>query len=517
MILQIVKKDWRLLWPFVIGLALLQGVAEWARYGRHVLGGLGASQPLDIAVLLGWIALVAAVVHQDVVPGTRQDWLTRPIKRLDLLAAKLVFVLALVHGPVFLANTVDVLAAGFSLPQALAAATARGVSLFATVTVPVFVLAAVTRNMLELIVAAIVVSLLSELAPVLLSGSTGTPCGATCQTSIEWITTLVRLAVLVAGAGVVLGLQYLKRGTAWARVALAVATVTVGLTSQLPWGLAFALQQRSTGAPAVPSNVSIELDLARGRVAAPDVLSPDEADTLRARASLMGEASDVELRGRVLFRETQGTTLALPLTITRGQNGDVLWADRVEARLVNAAGRLVYRGRGDALEVHAETEDVQALFVPSYVFDRHRDDALELQLDYALTSLEADGELTMPAAGGEARFASNERCTTAPLRNRPAVRMRCLTLHRPSCYIVEAENRASGARFGRRLICDPDYSRFQLGVGLFGSFEIDVPFPNDARLEDWIVRYSPYAPREHFTRRTTAPQLRLADWTDEPR
>jgi hypothetical protein len=91
--------------------------------------------------------------------------------------------------------------------------------------------------------------------------------------------------------------------------------------------------------------------------------------------------------------------------------------------------------------------------------------------------------------------------------------MRCLTLHRPSCYIVRAENRGSGARVGERLICQPDYSPLQLGLRLFESFEIDVPLPDDARLEDWFVRYVPFRPREHFTTRLTVPQLELADWT----
>ncbi len=326
---------------------------------------------------------------------------------------------------------------------------------------------------------------------------------------------LGRISVVVIGALAVIGLQYFRRGaTRSARAAVLVATVAYAAVGQLPWGFAHGLQQRSTGTPAVPADVALELDLARGHVTAPDMLSPAQAEIFRARASLAGQASNGEL-GVWLSRQTQGTTLALPLKITRSHDGDVLWADRVEARLVDAGGRVVYRGTGDALEVHAETEEVQILFVPSDVFDRHRDEALRLEVDYSLTALEMDGELSLPADGGEARFASNDRCTTEPLRNRDGVRMRCLTLHRPSCYSVSAEKRAGDARVGERLICQPDYSRFQLGFRLFESFEIDVPLPDDARREDWLVRYVPFRPREHFTSRLIVPQLRLADWAVE--
>jgi hypothetical protein len=260
--------------------------------------------------------------------------------------------------------------------------------------------------------------------------------------------------------------------------------------------------------------VALELDLSRGRGAAPDVGSSALAELLRARSSLAGQMTDEELRGRLL-RETEGTTIGLPLAIAAAPADAVLWADRVLARLIDADGNVLYRGVGDSLEVHAEAEDVQTLFIPSSVFDRHENRALRLELDYSLTSLEPDDGLTMPAAGGDARFANNDRCSAEPLRNRSAVRMRCITLYRPSCYTIEAENRTNGAVAGYRLVCSPDYARGRFESRLLGGFEVDVPFAADARLEDWILRFTPYSPREHFVRHVTLPQLRLADWTLE--
>jgi hypothetical protein len=40
----------------------------------------------------GVATLIAALVHQDGLVGVRQDWLERPIRRRDLFAAKVLFV-----------------------------------------------------------------------------------------------------------------------------------------------------------------------------------------------------------------------------------------------------------------------------------------------------------------------------------------------------------------------------------------------------------------------------------------
>jgi hypothetical protein len=41
--------------------------------------------PLIMIGILGTGFLIASVVHQDAIPGVRQDWLVRPVKRRDLL------------------------------------------------------------------------------------------------------------------------------------------------------------------------------------------------------------------------------------------------------------------------------------------------------------------------------------------------------------------------------------------------------------------------------------------------
>src|SRR2546423_5869145 len=43
--------------------------------------------------------LIAAIVHVEAIPGVRQDWLVRPIRRGNLLLEKFLFVVLMVGGP----------------------------------------------------------------------------------------------------------------------------------------------------------------------------------------------------------------------------------------------------------------------------------------------------------------------------------------------------------------------------------------------------------------------------------
>src|SRR5437867_3622807 len=88
-------------------------------------------------------------VHVDAIPGVRQDWLVRPIKRRDLLAAKLLFVILLVQGPILLTDFVGAAANGFPFAQSLSASLSHNVFWLATFYLPVLAFASLTRNFTE--------------------------------------------------------------------------------------------------------------------------------------------------------------------------------------------------------------------------------------------------------------------------------------------------------------------------------------------------------------------------------
>ncbi len=452
MILHILKKDLRLLWPFVAGLTALNAITQWSRYGWSVLGD-GGWPVFGPLALIAWVLFVIVLVHQDVIPGTRQDWLTRPIKRRDVLAAKLLFVVGLLHAPLFVMMTLEVLAAGYSLADAVGGAFVRSLSILFVVSLPTFAVAAVSRNLIEAAIVAILAAVVAEPVAVFFDVLTNEPCGATCGSSLAWVGMVAIVVVIAVAALVVIALQYFKRGaTFWARGAMLVAAVAFVLAERVSWDAAFALQRVLTGAPAEPASVLLSVD--GGEVAAPLQPAAERAAIMAARARLVGDENASSLEGNGLSRSIAGTTISLPLRIDGQRAGTVLWVDRVELRLLDAGGRVVYRGEGDELELRAGTTGfVQAFFIPADVFSASAGTELRAELDYWLTSLEESAAATLPAAGGETRLPSGEQCVSRPLRAGNAISVSCLTIDPPPpCYTAALEGGVRPARLRAEVL-----------------------------------------------------------------
>ena len=201
MVRHILKKDWLLLWPLVGALTALQALIAWARFTAGPPPNSVPSVPAAFLVLLAASMLIALVVHQDPIPGTRQDWLTRPIGRGDLFLSKLLFVIALVQGPWFVADVAQGVAGGFGLGQSVTAAAACAGWVLLTLTIPMLAFAAVTASMTETLAAAIAV--LAMLIVPALIGATS----PTALTGFAWVPALVRELLLLGAAIGVLILQ----------------------------------------------------------------------------------------------------------------------------------------------------------------------------------------------------------------------------------------------------------------------------------------------------------------------
>src|SRR5207237_4124677 len=133
----------------VAALAVLQGLLAWGRFaGGPFLNGF-TLVPVSLFVLLAVATSITLVVHQDPIPGVRQDWLVRPIPRRDLFLAKLIFVVVLVQGPWWVTDLLQGLANGFSFGQSAAAATACAVWVLLTLTLPVLAFATLTATMTQ--------------------------------------------------------------------------------------------------------------------------------------------------------------------------------------------------------------------------------------------------------------------------------------------------------------------------------------------------------------------------------
>ena len=153
MIWRIFRKDVRQLWPLIaiVAMAQLTNATFWFSLGhfKEPRGLVIFADLFLMAIFLGMAALTAAVVQQDVLPGVSQDWLVRPIRRSDLLRAKLLFVVIAVHGPGLVADLAHATAAGFAPRDSLAAALSRSGLMLLVFDLPVFALAAMTRTLVQ--------------------------------------------------------------------------------------------------------------------------------------------------------------------------------------------------------------------------------------------------------------------------------------------------------------------------------------------------------------------------------
>ena len=159
MVWHIFRKDWNLVWKLFLAVAAIEFLPAIIRVK---LGFFGEDPTLEYLLApLGYIVILAsalmtiAVVQQDSIPSVREDWLTRPVPRGDLLSAKLFFAVVLVQVTVFAADIFLGIATGFPLGPALSAALAHNLYWVLVVTLPAFMLASITRNITEAIVAGV--------------------------------------------------------------------------------------------------------------------------------------------------------------------------------------------------------------------------------------------------------------------------------------------------------------------------------------------------------------------------
>ena len=199
---------------------------------------------------------------------------------------------------------------------------------------------------------------------------------------------------------------------------------------------------------------------------------------LAARGRLAGQEARRRSKAGAFSRSLAGTTISLPLRIDGQRAGTVLWADRVELRLLDAGGRVVYLGEGDELELRAGTTGVvQGVFIPAYVLSAYAGTELRAELDYWLTSLEENAAATLPAAGGETRLPSGEQCASRPLRAGNAISVSCLT-DSSAAGVLHGRARRRGADL---LVCAPSYWPDALWGNLFARFDVNVAVTGGAR------------------------------------
>jgi len=531
MIWHIFRKDWKLLWPFVTLVAAMQCVnaVAWLRIDP-LDSRIGPNELITLALtatflmFIGVAVLTFMAVHQDRIPGDRQDWLIRPISGRDLMSAKLLFIVIAVHGPMFLANLGEAVFTGFTFWDSLSAALWRGGYVLLALTLPMFAIAAITSTLVEFVAGALAIGLVFLAVffggAVFFAGPTGLQIGG-----IGWITGMwggLWLAIMLAAAIVIVPLQYLRRATVRARCIALGAVLLAETVAFLPWAPAYSIQQTLSADRAAGQKVAVAFDPGVGRSA--------------------GEAS----------RSSEIHALWLPVRVSGLGPDTLLYRDLTAIRIIGSDGEILSHGLavsddpqqrvGGGFNLPRDDFPVrpaaagnatahQLIILPTTVYERLRSQPVRVELDYSLTLFRADATDRIKALNGDVQTAAFGRCRTRIEEDGGQIRLACLkTGSGPGCTTLTLENPLNGLRNTTIDHCYAEYWPFAAHVShyLLTFIEGKTSRYQEVRFRDpeGLVKYAvdstqvanaqvilkAYRPVAHFTRQLVIPAIRLGDW-----
>lgn len=516
MIWHIFKKDAKLLWIYVVGVAAMHLAAAIILYEMTTNTSNSRAwaellNTIPLVAYLGMAFVTAMAVLQDPLVGVRQDWLVRPIRRTDLLLAKLLFVVLLVQGPLFLADLIGSLANGFPLYQCFAASLSRGVFVFLAYNLWAFALATLIRNLSDAVLAGVIVAVTAVGFQLVVQALFGRGSDSTLDTGVAWFPISIRLALSLVASTIVLIVQFAKRKTLVLRVFAAAVLLMALLTRLIPWRTAFAAEQSIFHGRATPDPISIAFDPSLGRY-------QREAG-----------AADINKFGSNTG-DSSGAVIYLPIRMNSLPTNSVVKLDRAEYSIASPERRTLYRGIGSMListgEMPMESSaQYETIRVPTGVYNAIADRRVALSIHYSATTFGLQNSFAIPAVGGEQRMPGFGVCSTKIDSDGDGIALHCEQIgNPPTCAQIFLEHPPTGKRNPEALACPGDYSPYfgkllYNDLARFGA-ELDfrdlnglARYPVDgSMLQDARVVIRNYTPQSHFTRDLLLPSIRLKDW-----
>jgi len=521
MIWRIFKKDWMLLWPLVAVVAGLHVINAMIWLTAGFFGIRELTQIANVfpaGVLLGTGALIVATVHQDVLPGDRQDWLVRPIPRRDLVLEKLSFVLIAVNGPILLVDMVHCMAMGFTFADSLSAALTRGVYLLLYFNLPVLGLAALTSSFIEAVGAFLAICVITVVIRIgiiaVIGGNPRIPTFATMGNGEMLFEAWNLIALAVAAA--VIPLQYFYRATRRARAISLAAILLLPLAACIPWSSAFAFQGWLSADPKAAKAVAVAFDPRIGRIGLqPGSTTRSNSIWMPVRLSgLVPNSIVLDDRAYVRIIGRDGTTLYRGLAI-----GEPQATNRVDAAPTSVDDLPVRTTTGGDVQTH------QLITLPRRIYELVRDRPVRVEMDYSLTLFRLDASDTIAAVNGDKRIAHLGLCRTKIDDDGDEIEISCLkTGGNVTCGTAFLENAVTAQRNPPYNFCNkyyPPITAHFIPDAMFrfrGELHFRDPqglakYPVDSsQLANIRVSLKTYAPVAHFTRHLTIPEIRLGDW-----
>lgn len=242
-VLHIFRKDARHYWrESVISIALMAAYAWYEMRGwtddgimgysgfRGLLTFSSLSGLVSVLLPISWVIVIVRVIQGESLVGDRQFWITRPYEWKNLLAAKILFILAVVNLPLLIADIFLLWKAGFQPTHYLTGLLWMQLMLILFLLIAIASLASVTANVLQFSLAALALFIylvaVSWLASKIPSSSFSGPADS------------VQGVLLIATSIAVIAIQYARRKTVSSRWIIAgLAAVIVVIVVATPYGM----------------------------------------------------------------------------------------------------------------------------------------------------------------------------------------------------------------------------------------------------------------------------------------
>lgn len=520
MIVHIFKKDWKLMWKTAavvivlqLAYAFIQTTSEFGK-GNPVLEEFHTMlMYLWLIAGMGWVVML---VHQDALPGTKQDWLTRPIRRMDVLLAKVLFATLVLQGSTIAGDLVQGLGDGFSLGESLRAALLRAAVGFIAITLPALAIGALTQGIAEAMIMTAVLGcgvFVFTIMAVAAGGGYQHQFDPTNNSGIEWIPNLLRYVIVLLGGAAVLTIGYMRK-TFRGRVVMAAVLLTVLCSQAIPWRPVFALEKT----------------LSPQRGTAEGIALSWHPHPHRTEEQVTGDRFDfggIKLESPNSHEEIR---LLFPISVTGLPTDSVLKTDLAHVVFSQANGKQFFSTDGGSVEIRREGAESgpaiydQAAKIPVQVYQENKDKQVQARMAYSITLFKLHTSYSMPAVGGDRLMTGWGHCESKINATDTAVEVLCVQVGKgPTCATVFLEDTRDGSRNRANTRCFPNYSPYidRPIPDAVSHFRLVLPFRDTtgqmqyvvdgSKIEDAQIVIRVYEPADHFTRVVTSPSVPMKD------
>jgi ABC-type transport system involved in multi-copper enzyme maturation permease subunit len=519
MVWHIFKKDWKLMWRSAAAVVALQLAYAFIQ----LKGEFGRGNPVldEFHLMLMYLWLIAGaiwvvmLVHQDAVPGTRQDWLTRPIRRTDVLVAKVLFAALVVQGSTIAGDLLQGLGSGFPLGQSLRAAMVRAAIGFIAITIPALVIGTLTQSIAEAMILSAVFGFgifVCTLMAVALGGGYEHQFDPTNASGVGWIPNLLRFLMVLVGGAIVMLAQYRTRKTFRGRIMMAAILLLLLCSQAIPWKPVFALEERFSTQPGAAKEIALAW----------------QPHTVQAENPISADRFEFGMQvGN--HNPNDDVRLLLPVSVTGLPTDSVLRVDNAQMVLTDAGGKRLYAVDGGSIGIRREGSQSapvaydQAAKIPVQVYQDNKDRSVRVDTTYSMTLFKLNASYSM-TVGGNRLITNWGRCESKINVAATEVEVRCMQMGKgPTSATVFLEDPRDGSRNRPINSSNPNYSSYidRPIPDAVSHFRLVLPFRDPAGQVKYAVDESKmdgaqivirvYEPADHFTRAVTSPSIMLKD------